>query len=273
MVKFDPKVHSLSMVSCTLESFPKGAVDSLILVCSSGIIRTYLTVQGTLLPMARNATIAAVYENNPKFTHLILIDSDMMNFGPQHIIKLIEDDKPIVSALVVQRQPPFKLVIHSFKSDQELYNAIQKKEIVESVNVGMAFTVIKREVLEAMREETDAGPIWFTTDREEREGFQTEVDKFKLDVKSLTKEFGIKDNNVNDIIDKAVAMGQLSHKGTELIGEDIEFCRRARKMGIISWVDCGVQVGHIANFAAGPEDAMQDEPVIKKPELKLVGVD
>ena len=264
--EFDPKKFSISMVSCTIDNFPKAAVDSMILVCTSGILRSYLTVESTLLPQARNITVGAIYNNNPNFTHIVFVDSDMTNYSADHIIKLIMDDKPIISALVVSRKPPYKLVIHSFKTDNELAEAIQNKQIVESKNVGMAFTVIKREVLDAMKEDTEVGPVWFTVDREERESFSQEVDQFKLEIKN--KEF-----EINNIIDKAIAMGQHSHRGTELIGEDIEFCRRARKLGFRSWVDCGVQVGHLAQQPIFFDAAYQEKPKIEKPKLTLVGVD
>ena len=80
--------------------------------------------------------------------YLLFLDSDMVPPADM-LIKLIEHDKDIVSALAFRRVPNYEPCI--FKDDMEFY-LDYPKGLIEIEGVGMACTLIKRKVFEAVPE-------------------------------------------------------------------------------------------------------------------------
>lgn len=236
--------------------YQKKMVDSLLQLVArnEGMVVGWAIPDCCLLPPARNKCIEGAYENNPDFTHLLFIDDDMSGFGPQHLWKLLENDKDICSAIVTLRKPPYK-VVTSFidgNSAEEAMGYMQNQELREVRYCGMAFTLIKRSVLDKMRETVTNAKgivkdIWFNNDRSRRESFDGEVESFiesELNGKRvLNREI------LTETVQKAVLMGRFSHVGTELMGEDCAFCYKAISLGFKIWMDCGVSVGHIGTRA------------------------
>jgi hypothetical protein len=226
---------------CTL-NYQKRMVDSMITTIAGGNFAGWCIPDCCLLPAARNKVISEAYEMNPDFTHILFVDDDMCGFTWDHVLRLASGGYDIVSALVTLRHPPYTLVASFLNSSdpQSILGYIKAREAQEAIFCGMAFTLITREVLDALREEVEEVlgqhdyPVWFTTDRSPRLNFQDEVDEF------LNKE-----SYTSDDIRQAILMGQHSHRGTRLIGEDIDFCRRARQRGFKIFIDCGCPVGHI----------------------------
>lgn len=209
-------------------------------------------VDSTLLPYARNKLIRMAYERYPQFTHIVFIDDDMTGFTCEHIHALIDADVPIISGFVTTRRPPYTIVA-SFKDEgpEKLIRLMENETVVESPLIGMAFTAIKREVLEDTFEETASGPVWFTMDRSPRYDFEKEVE-------SLIDEADVScPEHVRKLVYQAVALGQNSHIGTELVGEDVAFCRKAEKFGHKTYIHCGVILGHIGNKDFNIKDAVR----------------
>lgn len=185
-----------------------------------------------LLPHARNLCVEGAYQRDPDFTHILFIDDDTSNFNEEGIVKLIEADKDIIGGVTVMRKPPFKIT-----SPIQDLSILETNGLEEVPFIGMAFTLIKRSVLDKMREETPTGPVWFTLDRLPREGFYEEVKEYK------------------GSITEAIAFGQNSHIGAPLLGEDVNFCRKARLLGFKCWVHGGVRLNHVGNKEYGIGDA------------------
>src|SRR3990172_6973068 len=186
-------------------------MDALIKLLMTNSIGAYITTRISLLPQARNEMVRKAYEYNPKFTHLLFIDDDMSNYSLDHVIKLIEADKPVISAFVTMRMPPYRLA-NSFHGDssEDIIKYIQEEQIKETKHVGMAFTLIKREVLENVVEETPDGPVWFTTDRDEREDFDKELNKKLDEIYNKLKN----KNDIYNVLNEAVIFGQQAHIGS-----------------------------------------------------------
>lgn len=209
----------------------------------------FLISPGALLPNSRNHCVANAYEKFPDFTHMLFIDDDMCNFGPAHMQKLLfntikEPYADVCSALVTFRTPPYNIVAN-FKDTEPVLEYIQTRAVVPVTHVGMAFTMIKREVFDAIREDTPDGPVWFTMDREPRENFDVEVADFIHEVMKETDN--AQTYSLREVLHRAILLGQTSHLNTHLVGEDIAFCKRANKAGFKIYVDCGVPVGHMGD--------------------------
>lgn len=260
----DNKIN-LAVGVVTLQ-YEKECVDALLGVIHAHMCIGYVAVGATLLPFGRNVCIKEFYEKAPEFTHLIFIDDDMCNFGPQHIHELVIADKPIISALVTSRHPRYEIVaVFEDNEFDAVKGYIERREIVESRHVGMAFTVIKREVLDAVSETIEDGSrIWFTTDRQPRDTFEVEVKEF---IASKRKQHEKSDFSFDNTIRDAIVFGQMSHIGSTLLGEDVTFCARAANLGFKSYVHCGVAVGHISHTSRDFRDTFIHSQQIARPRV------
>lgn len=266
-----PKINLvLGVVSLQYE---KECVDSLMGVIHSQMCTGYICASATLLPFGRNLIVRQFLEKVPDFTHLIFIDDDMCNFGPQHIHELVMTDKPIISALVTSRHPRYEIVAVFEKSDPDtIKKNIEDKDILKSSHVGMAFTVIKREVFDATSEDTPEGKVWFTTDRSPRDGFENEIEKFIEEQKEKRKDEGLVVNDqvvfsFEDSLRDAILLGQTSHIGSSMLGEDVAFCERATELGFQAYVHCGVAVGHISKTPRDFRDTFIHAQQIARPRI------
>jgi hypothetical protein len=249
----------------------KRCIQAMFPLIHDRIFTGWSIVDTTLLPYARNDIIDSIYEHDDTFTHILFVDDDMSEFNHNHVLKLLHDDKPIVSALVCKRAPPYHLVVE-FKENtmSAIADHIKARRVVESEIVGMAFTLIKREVLDATREETPNGPIWFTMDRGEREGFQKEKEEF-LDTNSKNMN-GITELYYRMKLEEAISFGQTSHIGARMSGEDAAFCMKAKALGFPCYVDCGVSVSHIGTNEYDFRYSMMANAQSRedKPELQVI---
>lgn len=226
-------------------------------LCQTGGFVGYSFPNVSLLPISRNIVVKHAYANNPDFTHLVFIDDDMCNFSLNNIARLVLSDQPVVSALCCHRTPPYRLVANI--DSHNVLEYIEKGLFIEVNHVGMACTVIKREVLDATQENTPDGPIWFTTDREPRDSFEIEASDFI----KLNKDR----KDTNKLILEAIILGQQSHLNSQLLGEDIAFSKKVSKLGFKLWVDCGSPIGHIGQKVCDYEDSTYEK---EQPELSVV---
>lgn len=230
---------------CCLDKPDDNYFNSFISLLIEGLLYRYSRVKGSLLPFARNKALRQVYANDPDFTHVLFIDDDMCNFGPFHLKRLLKADKDIISGLFTQRAPPFQITSAFLNKNKTLVEDIKAGNIGEAYFTGMAFTLIKKKVLDAMMEETTDGPLWFNIDRLPRDSFETEVEEFvKEKIEKYEDIIKIDIDFLKDSLLEAIAMGATCHRGSIPLGEDITFCRQARIMGFEVWVDCGCPIGH-----------------------------
>jgi len=215
-------------------------------------------VDSTLLPYARNKLVRMTYEVYPDFTHIIFVDDDMCGYLEEHFDALIQADKPIVSALVTTRRPPYQMV-NSFPNmpPEQILQHIENMDILQSDLVGMAFTCIKREVFDATGEKllegnkkADGDILWFTMDRSPRVDFEDEVENL------INEAFKHKDE-LDTYLYRAVALGQNSHLGTPLVGEDCAFVRKAKTLSFKSYVHMGVLISHLGTKECNIKDSIK----------------
>lgn len=176
-------------------------------------------------------------------THLLFIDSDE-TFAPETAMRLLQDDLPVVSGVVYQRNPPpapciykqIKDSVYHFPMAQELQNWFRDNEIPqfrepcvlnlpdemsiwEVDEVGTGCLLIKREVLEDIGEprfDIMPGHFWGMT-------------------------------------------------------TDILFCRRAKEAGYKIHADLRVQLGHLTDYAVTARDFRHVDNWVEKNEPKWVG--
>lgn len=178
-----------------LDKIPTPCFNGLASLVHAQMFSGYAVVEGTLLPFARNKLLQIVYEKNPDFTHVLFVDCDMCNFTPNHVVRLWQQDKDIISGLFTMRKAPYS-VIGNFEYNTQgdvVEKYLKTQAVVETDRVGMAFTLIKKPVLDAIKENIgDGKDIWFTMDREERDGLELEIKDFIKEHKDNPPELLIK---------------------------------------------------------------------------------
>lgn len=249
----EPKII---LAICTL-GYQKKTVDCLLSIMYDRLFEGWVIPECCLLPTTRNIAVREAYEQCPDFTHIMFLDDDMNNFASAHVQLLWKADKDIIQALVCCRKPPYTMVHFTDMPDKEVVEIINsRKNLVQPTsNTGMAFTLIKRKVFDDTREETPDGAVWFTMDRDPREGFDEEIDEFVGGQASVRE---------------AIAFGQNSHIGSVPVGEDVNFCRRAKKMGYECFTHLGVHVGHIGTNTYDWRYAVAHEYAPAEPETSII---
>lgn len=91
---------------------------------------------------------------NPDFTHMLMVDSDIM-FEPDALDKLVAARKPIVGGLYfgmnTDNWKPFPTAMKVFEDEQyHPHDNLPQTGTVKVDAIGMGFTLIKREVVEAI---------------------------------------------------------------------------------------------------------------------------
>jgi len=113
--------------------------------------------QASLLPIAR--TNAAKMALQTDCTHVLFVDQDTSEFDGEAILRMAGHNLPIVSAYICRRAAPYDPV-HRYISDtglpqtpQPTHDELRKLnegDVQECYGVGMAFTLVRRDVLEAL---------------------------------------------------------------------------------------------------------------------------
>ena len=245
---------------------------------TTGLLHGWFLSDVCLIPHARNNVIRGAYENFPDFTHLLFIDDDMDAWNIAHVKKLWECNVDYVSALMVMRRPPYRIVSHFGEmTDSEVWESIQKGELLKVPYSGTGFTMFSRKLLDETREETVTGPVWFTMDRRPRDSFEAEAyEKITQYMKEYEQANSDKIRRL--IFKEAVEYGTMAHIGSEMAGEDIAFSLKAKDFGFDMYVDCGCQVGHVGQMSfdwrAAFTQLMANKGVIRETavesQLKLV---
>lgn len=139
-----------------------------------------------LVPRARNY-LCALALSDESITHILFIDSDI-SWQPDDILKLIKHDKPIIGAAVAKKQyhwerlrsefvkeviddksltpEQFQKKIKSILVDYAVNkNGVEKQQngLLEVKHVGTSLLLIKREVLETLKEKYPEQKVQRTT--------------------------------------------------------------------------------------------------------------
>ena len=252
-LNLNPNPSSVIVLGLATKGYEKTTVDHLLQLTASGILKAFITTGGSLIPYCRNKVIQQIYKLEPEFTHALLIDDDMTAFDRTTVEQLLEADKDIITPLMTTRSWPPKLVY-----DPVDYEDIKNKRIVDADHTGTAFMLIKRHVLDELMMPAPAGPLWFTLDREPRVGFNEEIEEKLEEYNRLQcrNEPGFNER-IKSYLLSLIALGRYAHLGSDLLGEDIGFCHRAKDAGFDVCVHTGLYVGHVGSRVYTPFDHMK----------------
>jgi hypothetical protein len=177
-------------------------------------------VNESLVTRARNTAVAN-FLNQKEATHLIFIDVDQ-GFEPWHILLLLQDDLPIVTAPVALKTIPLRFNINLLKGE-----TVNENGLVKTARAGTGAMVIKREVFETLNN-------------------HTAVIKYSDDING---GFGIDPSYFRTYFNTAVKTDEDGQ--TRFMSEDFDFCEKAKEMGYDIWCDTRINMSHIGNFEYG----------------------
>jgi hypothetical protein len=234
---------------CALDSIKIKTHMDLEDLIMSGLLKGRAIVECTLLPDARNQVLRISEESFPNFTHILFVDSDQCGFQTPHLKAMLEADKDIIAGITRQRAGEHKMTFNPFK------NELLGSEVVEVQHTGMFFTLVKREVFDVVREDTNKGPRWFRFGQQPRNLWPRQK---KAYIARKWKEFSQLDNGENpkvftEIMEEAFDMGLNATLGNSGCGEDVNFCYKAREAGFKVWVHSGIRLGHIGEEVFYPQ--------------------
>ena len=193
------------------------------------------------------------------FTHLLFIDADM-GFSPQLVLDQLMLDEPLVGSIYPQRRLPVSWA----GSGTGEATAERRGEFMRVEGVGMGCTLIRRDCLQrilanepARREQEIDAAIGDNANRYRDAGV---YDELRSAIASTFPPF----------VDERIAM----HPGREMlesakckrlirffdcldipargrISEDLSFCIRAGKAGIVTWAAIGHRISHVGPYDYG----------------------
>ena len=194
---------------------------------------------GALIPLSRNRGAEKSVDANAKF--LLFIDSDMV-FEDDSLIRLIKQDRDIISGLAVSRAAPFTPVAKMRKpnGDYEVKSGLDEGRLLEVDGVGAAFLLVKTHVFKALPQPYFAIPA--INQRQDYEQLIREVE-------SLRKSYAEAPEMMRSRLDAIIKTHNAKPKNRALVGEDYYFCELARDRGFKIYVDTSVHIGHIGETA------------------------
>lgn len=124
-------------------------INSLLGLATSGLVQNVMIVPRLPIHQARKR-LAEAYQG----THLLFVDDDMV-FTPEDVHRLIQADKDVVSGLYMRRGNPAHPICYDYSGED--FKLIDPPATLSQVSGSLAFTLIKKEVIDAVGTEFHFG--------------------------------------------------------------------------------------------------------------------
>jgi hypothetical protein len=185
-------------------------------------LQVFMIGNESLITRGRNQLVAEFMASD--CSHLMFVDADI-EFNANDILKLMSHDKPIVTGAYPLKKEPISYVVNL--SD----NALRLNDLVEVIDAGTGFMMIKREVILKMQEAHPelhyVGDLRGDEYRKDLIGREDYRQKLKENLYSLFDTSHDEEANNN------------------YLSEDYTFCRRWQKIGGKIWLDTTIKLNHI----------------------------
>jgi hypothetical protein len=195
----------------------------------SDLVEAVITVQHVYLPSGRNYLVRKFLEETTA-PWLLFVDSDIL-FSPQDVDVLLSTADPMTRPVVAgsyanMNEAGSRTEVWWREEAQGGSDPFERLSPVPLKACGMGFTLIHRRVLEAMRDSHEGSDPWIWFDTPYRPGVGERIDRY--------------------------SGGR--------IGEDYEFCIRARELGFSIWGVPWIEVGHMKRSTVFPQE--DDRPQV-----------
>ena len=185
-------------------------------------LQVFMIGNESLITRGRNQLVAEFMASD--CSHLMFVDADI-EFNPHDILKLISHNKPIVAGAYPLKKEPTSYVVNLSP------DALQLDDLVEVMDAGTGFMMIKREVITKMQ---NAHPeLHYSGD--------LEGDEYRKDLKGKEDHRQRLKENLYSLFDTSHDKGD----NNNYLSEDYTFCRRWQKIGGKIWLDSTVKLNHV----------------------------
>lgn len=222
------------------------------------------TYGSSLLHQARNKAMAQVESE-----FAVFIDDDMV---PERkaIVKLLELNAPVASAVCTTRGFPVKLCVRHFNQAENAFHMMDQvpwdRTISGPFGVGAAFLAVRRDVIEKLTEHYLTAQDWVLDNRLVHDRMCVRADRIERERKR-------KEERRRSFFDKDKYARVFSYpiQDDELeCGEDIGFSMRLMQLGIQVTIDPTIRVGHKGDYVYSTSDYSPDCTVRHKRKVEAV---
>lgn len=191
----------------------------------------------SLITRARNGFVAKFMEN-PLYTKLLFLDCDLI-FKPETIIRMLEQNKPIIGSPYPKKNINWSKVKHFINKEKTIdINSLQAK--VSDMNYNLKYyDKSKVKMSNGFVEAFDVPTGCMLIDKT---AMSIIINKNR-DFKYINNCAGY---GINNCFYDLFRTGVVELEGTPTyLSEDYYFCHLARECGIELWLDCQSLLGHI----------------------------
>jgi len=208
-----------------------------------------------LIHTARNKATGAL---RPDSDFVFFMDDDMLA-SEDALVRLIEDDLPVVSGVCTNRNPPVSMVAKIWDPESQQFRRVSRINLGEVVTaefaVGAAFLLMKRGVMDRLIEYHLSGQDWLDQDRqrlnllhvrsENRERYRQKL--------SATRQARWEAERYIVLWDFPIGEDGL------VLGEDVSLCQKLHRLKIPVAIDGRVRIGHVGEYPYGVWDVLRQE--------------
>ena len=138
------------------------SIDKMVANCRGYIVFYRGYAQSSLVYTARNQLLQSFLQSDADY--ILWIDADMVLPVDTNIVfKFLGDNKDVVSALAIGKRPPYRPCFAVKEDKGQLMEMVGEgfsyRGLIEVAGVGMAVTMIRRDVIEALVKEHPKGPF------------------------------------------------------------------------------------------------------------------
>jgi hypothetical protein len=207
-----------------------------------------------LIHRARNMALAQML---PEATHVFFVDDDMLP-PPDALVRLLDVDKPVVSALCTTRSyADLRIAAKVYDPDTDGFGGLGRINISKVVTgpfaVGTAFLLINRRTVELLTEYYLTAQDWVDENLRMLNRMHVRFEqreRERLRKESLRREH-FERQQILRVFDYPVNEGEMQ------LGEDICLGRKLLNLGIEVAIDATTQVGHLGEYPYTISDVMQ----------------
>lgn len=207
-----------------------------------------------LIHRSRNAALATVADSAD---YALMVDDDMLP-DRDAILRLMERDVPVVSALCTTRVPPVQIAAKKYDAASEQFvplAALRPDTLVSGeFAVGGAFLLLRRDAIQALREYYLSARDWLAENRRLHDRLHVRADYRE---KERARKEGIR----RAMWDRERFLRVFDYPVIETeqeLGEDIAFSRKCLELGIPVAIDTAVPVAHVGDYTYGIWDVQEE---------------
>lgn len=202
-----------------------------------------------MITRARNQSLQAMRQ---KSDFVLFVDDDMVPVQGA-LVRLVDHNLPVVSALCTTRSIPPKIALKHYDRATDTFSLVENfadNMLAEGPwAVGFGFVLIRRDVLDQVLEYVLSGNDWLDLNRKHLDRLCVRAENREKERARIEERRRAlwKNERIAPIFQMPLH-DELQHE----IAEDMHFSRLLHALSIKVWVDTGCLVGHIGDFPYSP---------------------